>query len=163
MEYDVVFPSIFVNSLILGFIEDGSSCATHSCAFFRDWSFLSSVCSSVSSSPSACAKKNCSSSATSEEDVVTSMFVVCTSSLILSWIFSVTFISNCERKSGVVFTEPTICAFLMLNCSTKSHAFHKDGGTTFVWKNSVTELLSVRMIVGFVASYKMCANKRNAM
>ena len=63
-------------------------------------------------------KKNCSSSATSEEDVVTSMGVVCTSSLILGRILSVTFNSNRERKSAAVFTEPAICAILKLNCST---------------------------------------------
>ena len=40
MEYDVAFPSIFVNSFILGFVEDGSSCGTHSAAFFRDCSFF---------------------------------------------------------------------------------------------------------------------------
>ena len=34
MEYDVVFPSIFVNSLILGFNEDSSWFNTHSAAFF---------------------------------------------------------------------------------------------------------------------------------
>ena len=33
----------------------------------------------------------------------------------------------------------------------------------FVWKNRVTDLLSVRTTVGFVASHKMCANSRNAI
>ena len=102
-------------------------------------------------------KKNCSSSATSEEDVVTSMGVVCTSSLILRRILSVTFNSNRERKSAAVFTELALCAILKLNCSTKSHAFHKHGGMALVWKNRVTDLLSVKTIVGFVASHKMCA------
>ena len=52
--------------------------------------------------------KNCSSSATSEEDAVTSMGVVCTSSRILRWIFSVTFSSNLERTLAAVLTEPAI-------------------------------------------------------
>ena len=98
--------------------SDGSSCATHYVAFLRDCSFHARVCYLVFSSPSACAKKKCSSSATSEEDVVTSMGVVCKSSLILRRIFSVTFNSNRERKSTAVFTEPAICTVLKLNCST---------------------------------------------
>ena len=84
----------------------------------RDCSFLWRVCSSVSSSPSACLKENSSSSATSEEDVVTSMGVVCTSPRILRQIFSVTFNYIWERKSAAVLTEPAICAILKLNCST---------------------------------------------
>ena len=65
MEYDVVFPSMFVKSFVLSFIEDCSSCATHSAAFFRNCSFLARGCFAVSSSTSACLKKNCSSSAIS--------------------------------------------------------------------------------------------------
>ena len=68
---------------LLGLIEDGSPCANHSVAFFRECSFLSRVCSSVSTSPCIFVKKNCSSCTTSEEDVVTSMNVVCTSCRIL--------------------------------------------------------------------------------
>ena len=33
----------------------------------------------------------------------------------------------------------------------------------FVWKKLVTDLLSVKEFVGFVASHKMCANSRNAI
>ena len=113
-----MFLSIFVKSLILGFIEDSSPCATHSVAFFRYRFFLSRVCSSVSSSPSACAKKKFSSSATSEEDVVTSRGVVSPSSVILRRILSVTFNYNRESKSAAVFAEAAICATLKLNCST---------------------------------------------
>ena len=94
---------------------------------------------------------------------MTSMGLICTSSLILRRILSVTFDSNREQKSAAVFTEPAICAIYKLNCSTYSHAFHKDGGMALVWKNRVTDLLSVKTIVGFVASHKMCANSRNAM
>ena len=63
-------------------------------------------------------KQTCSSSATSEEDVVTSMGVVCTSSWILRWIFSVTFSSYLKKKSAALLTEPAICDFLKLNCRT---------------------------------------------
>ena len=73
------------------------------------------------------------------------------------------FNSNWERKSAAVYTEPAICAILKLNCSTRSHAFHKDGGMAFVFENRVTDLLSVKTIVGFVASHKMCANSGNAI
>ena len=41
--------------------------------------------------------------------------------------------------------------------------FHKDGEMAFVWKNRVTDLLSVKTIVGFDASHRMCANSRKAM
>ena len=37
------------------------------------------------------------------------------------------------------------------------------GGIAFVWKKRVTDLLSVKTIVGFVASHKICANSRNAI
>ena len=43
MESYVVFPSCFVNPLILGFVEEGSSCATHFVAFSQDFSLLSKV------------------------------------------------------------------------------------------------------------------------
>ena len=39
-----------------------------------------------------------------------------------------------------MLTEPVICAILKLNCSTYSHAFHKDAGMVFVWKKRVTEI-----------------------
>ena len=54
MEYDVVFPSIFLNSFKLVFREGGSSFAIHRFAFSQDCSFRSKVCSSNSVSLSAC-------------------------------------------------------------------------------------------------------------
>ena len=111
MEYDVVFPSIFVNSFTLVFKAGDSSFAAHCFTFCRDCSFRSRVCSSESLPSSACVKKICSSSATSEEDVVTSIGVVWISSLILRRIFSVTLSSSLERKSTAVLTDPAICAF----------------------------------------------------
>ena len=62
-----------------------------------------------------------------------------------------------------MLTEPAICAILKLNCSTKSHAFHKVGGIALVWKNRMTDLLSVKTIAAFDASLGMCANSRNAI
>ena len=121
------------------------------------------VCSSDSSLLSACVKKNCSSSATPEEEVVTSICVVRISSLILRRIFSVTLSSSLEKRSAAVLTDLAICAILNLNCNTYSHAFQSDGGIAFVWKKQVTDLLSVKTIVGVVASHKMCANSRNAL
>ena len=73
MEYDVVFPSILVNSFTLVFKADDSSFAAHCFAFCRDCSFRSRVCSSDSLRLYDCVKKSCSSSATSEEEVVTSI------------------------------------------------------------------------------------------
>ena len=76
MEYDVVLPSIFVNSFTLIFTAGDPSLAAHWFAFCRDCSFRSRVCCSDSLASSACVKITCSSSATSEEDVVTSIGVV---------------------------------------------------------------------------------------
>ena len=90
------------------------------------------------------------------------MGVVWISSLILRRIFSVILSSSLERKSAAVLTHPAMCAILKLKCNTKSHAFHSAGGTAFVWKKRVTDLLSVKAIVGFVASHKKCANSKKA-
>ena len=131
--------------------------------FPRLLSPLKGVCSSLCFSPSACLKKKFSSPATSEVVVVTSVGVLCTSYRILRRIISVTFNFNRQRKSAAVFSEPAICVIFKLNCRTLLHAFHKDGGITFVWKNRVIDLLSVRTIVRFVASDKLCTNSRSAM
>ena len=118
MEYDVVFPSIFVNSFRLVFKADDFSFAAHRFAFCRDCYFRSRVCSSDSLASSACVKKLCSSLSTSEEEFVNSMGVVWISSLILRRIFSVTLSSSLERKSIAVLTDPAMCAILKLNCNT---------------------------------------------
>ena len=118
MEYDVVFPSIFVNSFTLVVKAGDCSFAAHCVAFCCNCSYRSRVCSSESLPSSACVKKICSSSATSEEDVVTSIGVVWISSPILRRIFSVTLISSLESKSAAVLTDPAICAILKLNCKT---------------------------------------------
>ena len=73
MEYDVVFPSIFVKSFTRVFKTGDSSFAAHCFAFGLDCSFRSRVCSSDSLLSSACMMKHCSSSASSEEEVVTSI------------------------------------------------------------------------------------------
>ena len=119
--YGVVFPSIFVNSLTLDFKTGDSSFIAHCFAFCLNCSFRSRVCSTDSSLRSACEKKSCSSSATLEEEVVTSMGVVWISSLNLRRIFSVTLSSSLERNSAAVLTEPAMCVFLKLNCNTWSH------------------------------------------
>ena len=113
-----MFPSIFLNSSTLVFKAGDSSFAAHCLAFCRDCSFRSSVCSSDSSPSSTFVEKSCSSSATSEEEVVTSIGFVWISSLILGRIFSVTLSSSLERKSAAVLTDPSMCASLKLNCNT---------------------------------------------
>ena len=118
MEYDVVFPSAFVNSFTLVFRAGDSSFAAYCFAFCRDCFFRSRVCFSDSLALSACVKKSCSSSATSEEEVVTSIGVVWISYLILRRIYSVTLSSSLERKSAAVLTDPAICDILKLNCNT---------------------------------------------
>ena len=111
MEYDVVFPSVFVNSVTLIFRKGDCSFAAHCFAFCLNRSFRSKVCSSDSLTSSSCVKKNCSSSATSEEEVVTSIGVVWISSPILRRILTVTLSSSLERKSVAVLTDPAMCVF----------------------------------------------------
>ena len=158
MEYDVVFPSVFVNSFTPVLKEDGHSFAIHCFELFLDCSFPSRVCCADSSLSSACMLKISSSSATSKEEVVTWIGVVWISSRILRHIFSETFSSSLERESAVVLTEPAICAVSKLNYNTYSCAFQSAGGNVFVWKKCVTDLWSVRTIFGFVASQRKCAN-----
>ena len=118
MENDVVFPSIFVIFFTLVFKEGGSTFATHCPAFCRDCSFRLRVSYSDSSLLSACLKNNCSSTATTVEDVVTSIGFVWIFSRILRRIFSVTLSSSLERKSAEVFSEPALCTILKLIFST---------------------------------------------
>ena len=113
-----MFPWIFENSFADVFKMGDSSCAAHCFAFCLDCSFCSRVRSPDLSLLCARVKKNCSSSATSEEDVVTSIGVVWISSRILRRFFSVTLGSSLERKSAAVLTEPAMCAILKLNCNT---------------------------------------------
>ena len=40
---------------------------------------------------------------------------------------------------------------------------HSKCGIAFVWKEPGTDLLSVKTIVGFATSQRMCANVRNTM
>ena len=163
MEYDVLFPSILVISLLLGLIADGSLFATLSVALPWDCSFPSRVFSSIPFSLSAWLKNNCFSSLTSEDVVVTSMGVVCTSSRILRQIFYVALSSSQARSSAAVLTEPTLSAMLKLNCNKYLYALPSDGRTAFVRLKCVTDMLSVKTIVGFAISQKTCANLRNAM
>ena len=118
MEHDVVFPAIIVRFSNLVLSDGGSSFATHFFVFCRECSFCSSVSSPDSFSLSAWVKKNCSSSVTSDEAVVTWMGVVWISYRILRRIFPLTLSCSLERKSAAVLTEPAICAISKLNCNT---------------------------------------------
>ena len=40
---------------------------------------------------------------------------------------------------------------------------HKDGGMALVWKKRVTDLLSVKAIVGFDTSHRLFAISKNTM
>ena len=85
-------------------------------------------------------KKTVSSCAMPVDSMFTSIGVVGISSLIFKIIFSLGSISNRDKKSAAVFIFPGMCAIVKLNCSTKSHAFHRGGGIIFVWKNLVSDL-----------------------
>ena len=97
------------------------------------------------------------------DSMFTSIGFVGMSSLIFNIIFSFGSIRNRDKKSAAVFNFPGMCAIVKLNCSTKSHAFHKGGGIIFVWKNLVTDLLSVMIITGLVAPQSKCPNSLKAM
>ena len=131
-ENNLVFLSIFVYSLTLVLNEDASSFATHSFAFSRDCSFRRWVCFPDLYSLSAWGKKKCSSSATSQEKIVTPMGVVCMSARILRRIFSATLSSSLERKSAAALTDTAMSATLKVNCNTSSDAFHSAGRIAFV-------------------------------
>ena len=84
------------------------------------------------------------------DSVLTSIGCVGTSSLILGVIFSFATDSKQDKKSAVVSILPRMCAMVKSNCRTNSHAFQNGGGSNLVWKNFVTDLLSVLMITSFV-------------
>ena len=163
MEYDVLFPSISVNSLITVFIETSSLFTIISAALLRERSFLSGVWFLVSVPTSACVMKNCSSSPTSEEGVVNSIGVLCMCFQILRRMFSITLCSSLARKSAAVMIEATnVCFFRKKTCNTKSHAFNSDGGKTFVWKKRLDDLLSIRTSARFAASLKRLVTCKKA-
>ena len=118
LEYDVLFLSIFVIPFTLVFKQDGSSFATHCSSFCLDCSSRSRVGCSDSSILCVSGKKNYSSSATSEEDVVTSIGVVWISFRIFRRMFTVTLSSNLEKKSAAVLIDPAMFTILKLNCNT---------------------------------------------
>ena len=149
LEYDFLFPLIFVKSLMFVFFVDGSPFGT----FPR-------VCLSVCLTFSACVNKNCYTSATCDEDVVTSICVACSSPCILSQNFSVTLRSSREKKSAVVFIEPAMSANLKKKCKhIHMHSTATLEGLLSVRKR-VTDLLSVKTIIGVAAFHKTCANRR---
>ena len=95
--------------------------------------------------------------------MVTSIGFVGMSSLIFKMIFSLGSISKRNKKYAAVFIFPGMCAIVKLNCSTNSQAFHKGGGIIFVWKNLVTDLLSVMIITVLVAPQIICPISLKAM
>ena len=77
-------------------------------------------------------KKTGSSCATPVDSMFTSYGFVGMSSLIFRISFSLESISKRDKNSAAVFIFPGMCAIVKLNCSTKSQAFHKGEGITFV-------------------------------
>ena len=82
-------------------------------AFWRDKSYLPSVCSTVSFSLfGSLQKKNGTSSVKAEWDVLTPIANVCLNSQIWVLMFSATLSCGVQRKSVTVFTEPAMCSIL---------------------------------------------------
>ena len=108
-------------------------------------------------------KKTVSSCSMPVDSMFTSIGCVGMSSLIIKIFFSLGSFFNRDKKSAAVFSFPRMCATVILNCSTKSQAVHRGGGIIFVWKNLVTDLLSVMTIAGLVAPQNICPNSSKAM
>ena len=87
--------------------------------------------------------------------IFTSMGLIVMSFRICRTIFSFGSASIHNRKSDAVLSFLGLCAVTKLNCNTQLHAFQCDDGIIFVWKNLVTDLLSVLIMVGLVAPRKM--------
>ena len=107
--------------------------------------------------------KTCSSCALPVDSLFTSIGFVGMSYLIFKIIFLLGSISNRDNVSAAVLFFPGMCAIVKLNCSKKSQAFHRGGGIIFVWKNLVTDLLSVMIITDLVAPQNICPNSLKAM
>ena len=108
-------------------------------------------------------KKTGSSYAIPVDSMFTSIGFVGMAFLIFKSIFSLGSISEQNKKSAAMFIFPGMCAMVKLNCSTKSQSFHKGGEINFVWKNLVTDLLSVMMITDLVAPHNICRISLKAM
>ena len=101
-------------------------------------------------------KKTGSSCAMPLDSTFTSSGFVGMSSLIFISIFSLGSVSKRDKKSAAVFTFPEMCAIVRLSSSTKSQASLRGGGIIFVWKNLVTDLLSVMIITDLVVPQNIC-------
>ena len=78
-------------------------------------------------------------------------------SRIFKIVFSSGSIFNRDKKSDAVFILPGKCANSP-NYNTELQAFVERGGTIFVLKNLMTDLMSVMIITGLVAPQSICPN-----
>ena len=130
---------------------------------FRACSLRCQSSSSVVFCWSVVSMKTDSSCAMPVHLMFTSIGFVGMSSLIFKIFFSLAYVSKRDKRSAAVFIFLGMCAIVKLNCSTNSQAFHKSGGIIFLWKNLVTDMLSVMIITGLVAPQIICVNSLKAM
>ena len=90
--------------------------------------------------------------------MLTSFGCVGTTSRILRMSFSFRSTCKSDKKSAAVFILPGMNAMVKWICSTKTHAFRNGGGIILVWKNRVTDLLSVMTMTGFAVPRNICLN-----
>ena len=83
------------------------------------------------------------------------------SSRIVSSIFPSGVSCSVDRKSAAMLSVPATCAILRSSIGGRSEV-HEVGGFAFVWKNLVTDLLSVMTNVGNVVSHSIWLYSRNA-
>ena len=95
------------------------------------------------------------------DSMLTSIGLTVMSLRILRTILSFGSASTFGGETAPVFNFPGMCAITKLICNTKSRAFQSGGGF-LVWKNLVTDLLSVLMMAGLVAPQQMCPNTFSA-
>ena len=105
---------------------------------------------------SSSALKTVSLGAMPVESMLTSMDLIVTSSRIFRIVFPFGSISSFAGKFAAVLISPGMCAISKLKWSTKLHAFDSGCGIIFVLKTLVTDLLSVLMMVGLLAPWKLC-------
>ena len=130
---------------------------------FRTSSLIFQSSFSLVSCWSVGSKKSGSSCAMPVVSMFTSIGLVGMSLLFLKGFFRWDPFLNEMKKYAAVFIFPGMCAIVKLNCITKSQAFHKGGGIVFVWKNLLTNLLSVMISTGLVAPQSFCPNPLKAM
>ena len=157
MDYDVVFPSIFVKSITLVFKEGSSSFATHCSAFCRYFSFRSSDFFLLMWRKLVLHRRHLRK--------MWSLQWVLFGYLPGFWDVSSPWLwVTIWRENQSQCSLNRQCELFWSRLATHRHML-STALVELLWfgKKSVTDLLSVGTVIGFVVSHKICANSRKAM